>query len=73
MIFNKFYYNDMKDFFHPIVRRYIEHHPDPDDDCIYLRLPIIRATLKLEGVGERISCTEMGIFAVLEDSFIQEK
>ena len=36
MIFNKFYYDDMKDFFHPIVRRYIDHHPDPDDDCIYL-------------------------------------
>ena len=36
MVFNKFYYDDMKDFFHPIVRRYIEHHPDPDDDCIYL-------------------------------------
>lgn len=36
MIFNKFYYDDMKDFFHPNVRRYIEHHPDPDDECIYL-------------------------------------
>ena len=36
MIFNKFYYEDMKDYFHPNVRRHIELTSDPNDDLIYL-------------------------------------
>ena len=36
MIFNKFYYDDMKDYFHPNVRRHIERTSDPIDDLIYL-------------------------------------
>ena len=36
IIFNKFYYKDMKDYFHPNVHRHIELTWDPNDDLIYL-------------------------------------
>ena len=48
MIFNKFYYDDMKDYFHPNVRAYIERTSDPNDDCIYLR-PFHSCNLKTRG------------------------
>ena len=36
MIFNKFYYEDIKDYFHPNVRRHTKLTSDPNDDLIYL-------------------------------------
>ena len=38
MIFTRSYHENMKDYFHPNVRKYIElRGSDYDDDCIYLR------------------------------------
>ena len=38
MIFNRSYYEDMKDYFHSNVHKYVERRgSDYDDDCIYLR------------------------------------
>ena len=48
MIFNKFCYDDMKDYFHPNVSAYIERTSDPNDDCIYLR-PFHSCNLKTRG------------------------
>ena len=72
MIFNKFYYDEMKEFIHPNVRKHIVHMSLPKESLIYLPpSPTTVVKLKLEGAGEKPFCTEMERFAFGEAVFIR--
>ena len=58
MIFNKFYYDDMKEFIHPNVCKHIAHTSVPEESLIHLPPPTV-VKIKLEGAGEKPFCTEM--------------
>ena len=69
MIFNKFYYDDMKEFIHPNVRKHIAHMSVPEESLIHLRPPATVVKIKLERAGEKPFCIEMERFAFGEAVF----
>ena len=68
MILNRSYHDDMKAFFHPNVRRYIERTAHPSDDLIYL-LPYHACGWKTRGGKKKSILYRNGNICIFTGNF----